>query len=77
MGSLQEQGNVAFRGKRWEEALSLYQQALEAAQAVDPKSEAVGSLYSNLSATRIHLHQYDRGERYGLGSWDISRQDFR
>lgn len=60
MSTLQEQGNAAFRAKQWDEALSLYERALQAAGLENPSSDAVGTLYSNLCATRMHLHQYDQ-----------------
>lgn len=62
MSTLQEQGNAAFRAKQWDEALSLYERALQAAGLENPSSDAVGTLYSNLCATRMHLHQYDQGK---------------
>ncbi|GAA5918257.1 hypothetical protein JCM6882_005132 [Rhodosporidiobolus microsporus] len=61
--ALREQGNAAFRSSRWEEAVQLYSQALEATvtsgQLSEEEKEHLAALYSNRAAARIQLSHLD------------------
>jgi hypothetical protein len=57
LSTLKEQGNAAFKNRECQKSCDLYTQAL----ALDDKSEAAASLFSNRAASYTHLAQIDLG----------------